>query len=305
MGWLVRKHGLTCDNVLSFEVVTAEGKLITASAAENPDLFWALRGGGGNFGVVTSFEFRVHPVSIVLGGMIIHPRDKAVEVLRFYRQFVESAPEELTLYAVMLSTPDGAPAIAIAGCYCGDLARGEELIKPLRAFGTPLVDAFQPMPFPVLQTMIDAGFPDGNHNYWKSTFLRGLTDEAIAVMVEHANRAASPLSAAIIEYYGGAAGRVAPDATAFPHRQSFYDFAILGQWANPAESPQHIAWARHFYDAMQPFSNGAYLLSFLDQEPDDTIKAAFGSNYSRLATVKKKYDPTNFFRVNHNIKPAG
>jgi hypothetical protein len=243
-------------------------------------------------------------VSIVLGGMVIHPRANAVEVLRFYRSFIESAPEELTLYAVMLTAPDGAPAIAIAGCYCGDLANGEQVLKPLRAFGTPLVDAFQPMPFPILQSMLDAGFPDGNQNYWKSTFLRGFTDEAIAVAVEHANRCPSPLSATIIEYYGGAAGRVASNATAFPHRQAFYDFGVLGQWTNPAESAQHIAWARAFAEAMKPFSNGAYLLSFLDQEPEDTIRAAFGSNYERLAAVKKKYDPTNFFRVNHNIKPA-
>jgi FAD/FMN-containing dehydrogenase len=305
VGWLVRKHGLTCDNVLSFEVVTAEGKVVVASAQEHPDLFWALRGGGGNFGVVTSFEFRVHPVNNVLGGLVIHPRDKALEVLRFYRDFIESAPEELTLYCVMLSTPEGAPAIAMAGCYCGDLAEGERVLQPVRAFGAPLVDAFQPMPFPAVQSMLDAGFPDGNFNYWKFAFLRGLTDEAIAIMVEHANRGTSPLTATIIEHYGGAAGRVAPNETAFAHRNARYHFGVLGQWTNPAESPQHVAWARQFAAAMQPFSSGAYLLSFLDQEPDETIKAAFGPNYDRLAAVKKKYDPTNFFRVNHNIKPAG
>jgi hypothetical protein len=304
VGWLVRKYGLTCDNVISFEVVTAEGKLITASATEHPDLFWALRGGGGNFGVVTTFEFRLHPVNIVFGGLVIHPREKAVELLKFYRKFIESAPEELTLYAVMLTNPEGVPVVAMAGCYCGDLAEGERVLKPVRAFGSPLVDAFQPMPFPILQSMLDAGFPDGNQNYWKSTFLKGLTDEAIAVAVEHANRAPSPLTATIIEYYGGAAGRVAPNETAFAQRKSFYDFGILGGWVNPADSPQNIAWARQFAAAMQPFSNGGYLLSFLDQEPEDIIKAAFGSNYDRLTMVKKKYDPTNFFRVNHNVRPA-
>jgi FAD/FMN-containing dehydrogenase len=304
VGWLVRKHGLTCDNVLSFEVVTAEGKVITASSAEHPDLFWALRGGGGNFGVVTSFEFRAHPVSTVLGGMVIHPRERGADVLRFYRTFVESAPEELTLYAVLLSTPDGAPAIAIAGCYCGDLAEGERVLKPLRAFGPPMVDAFQPMPFPALQSMLDAGFADGRHNYWKSTFLRGLSDEAIGVVVEHAGRATSPLTAVVIEYYGGIAGRVRSADTAFPHRQACYDFGILTQWVSSAETPQQVEWTRRFADAMKPFSNGAYLLSFLDQEPDETIKAAFGPNYERLSQVKAKYDPTNFFRVNHNITPA-
>jgi hypothetical protein len=305
VGWLVRKHGLTCDNVISFEVVTAEGKLVTASATENPDLFWALRGGGGNFGVVTTFEFRVHPVSIVLGGLVIHPREKAVEMLTFYRTFIESAPEELTLYAVMLTNPEGIPVVAMAGCYCGDLAEGERVLGPVRAFGSPVVDAFQPMPFPILQSMLDAGFPDGNQNYWKSTFLRGLTDEAIAVAVEHANRAPSPLTATIIEYYGGAAGRVPTSDTAFAQRNSFYDLGILGAWASPTDSEKNISWAREFAAAMQPFSSGGYLLSFLDQEPDETIKAAFGSNYERLAAIKKKYDPTNFFRVNHNIRPTG
>jgi FAD/FMN-containing dehydrogenase len=305
VGWLVRKHGLTCDNVTSFEVVTAEGKLVIASAEENPDLFWALRGGGGNFGVVTSFEYRVHPVNIVLGGMLIHPRERAVEVLRFYRDFVQSAPEELTLYAVMLSTPEVAPAIAIAGCHCGDLAEGERLLAPLRAFGPPLVDAFQPMPFPALQSMLDAGFPDGAFNYWKSSFLTGLSDDAIDTAVKQANSGTSPQTAVIIEYYGGAAGRVSPGATAFAHRQALYDFGILTRWSNPEESAGQIEWTRRFADAMRPYSSGAYLLSFLDQEPDDTIKAAFGSNYERLVAVKTKYDPTNFFRVNHNIRPAG
>jgi FAD/FMN-containing dehydrogenase len=304
VGWLVRKHGLTCDNVISFEVVTAEGRLITASATENPDLFWALRGGGGNFGVVTSFEFRVHPVNIVLGGLVIHPRDKAGEVLRFYRKFIESAPEEVTLYAVLLTTPEGAPAVAIAGCYCGDPAEGERVLKPLREFGPPLADAFQPMPFPVLQSMLDAAFPDGNLNYWKSTFMGEFPDAAIDVAVEHANRATSPLTAVVIEYYGGAAGRIPSNATAFPHRRMYYDFGILTQWSSPAETAAQIDWTRRFSDAMKPFSSGAYLLSFLDQEPDEIIKAAFGSNYDRLGAVKKKYDPTNFFRVNHNIRPA-
>ena len=226
-------------------------------------------------------------------------------MLKFYRQFIESAPEELTLYAVMLTNPEGVPVVAMAGCYCGDLAEGERVLKPVREFGSPVVDAFQPMPFPILQSMLDAGFPDGNQNYWKSTFLKGFTDEAIAVAVEHANRAPSPLTATIIEYYGGAAGRVAPDETAFVQRKSFYDFGILGGWVNPADSPQNIAWAREFAAAMQPFSSGGYLLSFLDQEPEEIIKAAFGSNYERLARVKKQYDPTNFFRVNHNVRPAG
>src|SRR6516162_4102497 len=189
VGWLVRKYGLTCDNVLSFDIVTADGKPRVASANENEDLFWALRGGGGNFGVVTSFEFRVHPVSTVLGGLVIYPRDRAVEVLRFYRDFTQSAPEELTAYAALLYTPEGIPAVAVIACYCGDVAQGERVFKPLRTFSSPMVDAIQPMPFPQMQTLLDGAFPDGNQNYWKSTFLRELSDDAIALLVERANRA--------------------------------------------------------------------------------------------------------------------
>ena len=208
VGWLVRKYGLTCDNVLSFDIVTADGKPRVASANENEDLFWALRGGGGNFGVVTSFEFRVHPVSTVLGGLVMYPRDRAVEVLRFYRDFTQSAPEELTAYAALLYTPDGIPAVAVIACYCGDVTEGEKVFKPLRTFGSPMVDVIQPMSFPQMQTFLDAGFPHGNHNYWKSTFLREFSDDAIVVLVEHANRATSPLTGVTIEFYGGAASRV-------------------------------------------------------------------------------------------------
>ena len=194
VGWLVRKYGLTCDNVLSFDIVTADGKPRLASSKENEDLFWALRGGGGNFGVVTSFEFHAHPVSTVLGGLIIYPRDRAAEVLRFYRDFTESAPEELTVYAALIHTPEGVPAVAVVACYCGDLTEGQKVLESLRSFSSPIADAIQPMAFPEMQTLLDGAFPDGNHNYWKSTFLRELSDDAIALLVEHANRATSPLT---------------------------------------------------------------------------------------------------------------
>ncbi len=306
VGWLVRKHGLTCDNALSFDLVRANGKPIVASATRNKDLFWALRGGGGNFGVVTSFEFQLHPVATILGGMVVHPRDKAVEVLRFYRDFVESAPQELAVYTVLMTTPDGVPAIAMAACYCGDLAEGERVLQPLQTFGTPLLDAIQPMPFPQMQTLLDDAFPSGNHNYWKSAFLPKLTDEAIAAIVEHANRAASPLTGIAIEYYGGAASRVGNTDTAFAHRAAEYDIAVLTQWTDPAESDQHIEWTRSLARALEPLASGAVLLNFLGEDADrKDIKAAFGANYERLQAVKKKYDPKNFFRVNQNIEPAG
>ena len=303
VGWLVRKYGLTCDNVLSFDIVTADGKPRVASANENEDLFWALRGGGGNFGVVTSFEFRAHPVSTVLGGMVMYPRDRAVEVLRFYREFTQSAPVELTAYIALLHTPDGIPAVAVIACYCGDVTEGEKVFKPLRTFGSPMVDVIQPMPFPQMQTFLDAGFPHGNHNYWKSTFLRDFSDDAIVVLVEHANRATSPLSGVTIEYYGGGASRVGVSETAFAQRQAQYDVVILAQWVDPGESQRHIEWARGLADSMRPFSSGAYLLNFLGEEGEDKIKAAFGPNYDRLKAIKKKYDPENFFRMNQNIKP--
>src|ERR1700746_3919325 len=189
VGWLVRKYGLTCDNVLSFNIVTADGEPLVASTDENQDLFLALRGGGGNFGVVTSFEFRVHPVGTVLGGLVIYPRERAVEVLRFYRDFTQSAPEELTVYAALLHTSEGMPAVAVIACYCGDLTEGEQALTPLRNFSSPVVDTIKPMPFPQMQTLLDTAFPDGNHNYWKSTFLHELSNDAIDVLVEHANRA--------------------------------------------------------------------------------------------------------------------
>jgi hypothetical protein len=303
VGWLVRKYGLTCDNVLSFDLVTADGELRVASVSENEDLFWALRGGGGNFGVVTSFEFRVHPVSTVLGGLVIYPRDRAVEVLRFYRDFMQSAPEELTAYVALMVTPDGVPGVAVIACYCGDVAKGEQVLKSLRSFGSPMVDEIQPMPFPQMQTLLDAAFPDGNQNYWKSTFLRELSDDAIAVLVEHANRATSPLTGVTIEYYGGAASRMGVSETAFAQRHALYSLVIVAQWTDPGESPRHVEWARNLADSMRPFSSGAYVLNFLGEEGEETIKAAYGLNYERLMAVKKKYDPTNFFCLNQNIKP--
>jgi FAD/FMN-containing dehydrogenase len=304
VGWLVRKYGLTCDNVVSFEVVTADAQVVRASAEEHPDLFWALRGGGGNFGVVTSFEYRLHPVSTVLGGLILHPRERAAELLKFYREFTQSAPDELATYAALFTAPDGTAVAALATCYCGDPAEGTRVLEPLRAFGSPLVDAVQSMPFPQMQTVFDAAVPDGNQNYWKSTFLRDLSDPALQTIVSHSNQATSPLTAVLLEQYGGAASRIGENDTAFAHRQAEYDLGILTQWVSRDESERHIAWTRAFADAMTPFRSGALLLNFLGEENDDTIRAAFGSNFGRLVVVKTKYDPTNFFRVNQNIPPA-
>ena len=304
VGWLARKYGLTCDNVVSFELVTADGDVRRASADEHPDLYWALRGGGGNFGVVTSFEYRLCPVSMVLGGLVIHPRERAADLLRFYRSFTQSAPDELAAYAALMYTPDGHPVAAVAVCYSGDLGEGERVLAPLRAFGSPIADLVQPMPMPVMQSLLDGAVPDGNQNYWKSTFLRELSDEAIDTILEHSNRATSPMTAVLVEQYGGAAGRVGTTDTAFAQRHAQYDLGILTQWTDPAESPRHVRWTRGFAEAMGRFASGDYLLNFLGEENDDIIRSAFGANHARLVEVKTKYDPDNFFRVNQNIRPA-
>ncbi len=302
VGWLIRKYGLTIDNVLSFEVVTAAGKVVTASTGENIDLFWALRGGGGNFGVVTSFEFRAHAVSTVLGGLLVHPRSEAVSVLRSFRDFMRTAPDELTAYCALLHGPDGNPIVGIIACYCGEIEEGERVLQPLRSLPSTLLDAIQPLPFPAMQSMLDASFPDGNHNYWKSSMLQDLSDDAIFALVDQSNQMTSPLSSVVVEYYGGAASRVSNSETAFPHRQAPWDIVIAAQWANPAETPKHRAWARGVADAMQPYSTGAHILAALDE--DDVVNTAFGANLEKLAWIKKTYDPANFFRVNQNIKPA-
>ncbi|WP_413992475.1 FAD-binding oxidoreductase [Labrys okinawensis] len=303
VGWLVRKHGLTCDNLLSCEVVTASGDIVTASAESHPDLFWGLRGGGGNFGIVCSFLFQAHPVKTVLGGLIVYPRDQAGAVLRHYRDFMASAPDELTAYAGLVSAPNGEPITAVLACYCGNLTEGERILRPLRSFGTPLQDLIQEMPFPVMQQLADASFPDGTHNYWKSLFLSDLSDDAIDLIVEHGNRAQSPLSATLLEFYGGAAGRVGPDATAFAQRQSQFNLGITAQWIAGDDGDRHMRWARETWNALHHYSGGGYLLNFLGEEAPVAIKAAFGVNHARLVAVKTKYDPTNFFSLNQNVVP--
>jgi FAD/FMN-containing dehydrogenase len=304
VGWLIRKYGMTIDNLLSCQMVTADGKVLTASASENADLFWALRGGGGNFGVVTSFEFQAHPVSTVLGGFLLYPRAVAVDVIRHFRDYIASAPDEVTAYAALLHGPDGSALVGLIICYCGSQAEGERVLQPLRKFGSPLLNGIQPMPFPVMQSLLSASFPDGNQNYWKSTLQRELPDEAISAIVEHANRLQSPLSVAVIEYYGGAASRVSNEATAYPHRNLPWDILFLAQWTDPGQSSMHRDWARSGEEMLRPFSQNAHLLSALDVESEAVIKTAFGPNLERLAAIKKKYDPTNFFHVNVNISPG-
>ena len=304
IGWLMGRCGLACDNVLSFQLVTADGSVRTASADEHPDLYWALRGGGGNFGVVVSLEYRLYPITTVLAGMLMHPLDRANTVIRFYRDFVATAPDELTVYAAALTTPDGFEALAIVPCYCGDnLAEGERLLRPLRNFGPPVADMVGPMPYLALQQMLDPACPYGIRSYWKSSFLRGLSDDAIDTFVSHARSRTSPRTIAVIEHYHGQAQRVPPDETAIPLRQHTFNLVLLSMWETGDPAP-HIAWTREFWTAMQTFSTGSVYVNTLAADDSSRVREAYGQIYERLAEIKAKYDPSNLFRVNHNIRPA-
>ena len=304
VGWLVRKHGLACDNLLSAEVATADGRLLAASEDENPDLFWAIRGGGGNFGVATSLTFRLHPVGTVLGGMVLHPRERAAEVLRFYRDFAPAAPEPLTTSLGLITSPDGVQMVALVACWAGAMEEGEAALRPLRAFGRPVEDRIAPLPFPRMQRLMDDAFPAGRRNYWKSDFLRALPDEAIERIVEHAARAPSPHTAVLIESYTGAAARIAADATAYPHRGAPFNLHLFSAWTDADGDAANVAWTRAAWEALRPYSTGGAYVNFLGDEGEERVRAAYGANHARLAEAKRAYDPGNLFRRNQNVRPA-
>jgi FAD/FMN-containing dehydrogenase len=301
-GWLTRKYGYTCDNLLACEVITADGRIVAADEHTNSDLFWGLRGGGGNLGIVTSLLFQAHPVSTVLGGIVIYSRDQAGAVLRNYRDFMATAPDELTASAGLI-TAEGVPVIAVMICYCGDVDEGARVLKPLRDFGKPVADMIAPMPFSAIQTIAADANPDGIHNYWQSTVMDTLCDEAIEMIVEHSDRSESPLSLTLIQAIGGAVARVDAGATAFPHRQARYNVGIEAKWVEAAVSKKHIAWATGFSDAIRPYSGNASLVNFLGESNPDIVRRAFGSNYARMVELKTKYDPTNLFSLNQNVEP--
>lgn len=313
VGWLARKHGLTCDNLRAVEIVTADGRLLVANEHEHADLFWAVRGGGGNFGVVTAFEYRLHPLTTVLGGMVLHPIERAGEALRFFRAFAAGAPEELsTLFYFFVAPPvtflppelHNTPLVGLAVCYAGDPAQGEEVLRPLRRFGPPLVDEIRPTPYTAMQRLIDAGSPPGLRNYWKAGFLRGLDDDAIATIAAHLARANAPGPFLEVFQFNGAVNRVAPDATAFAHRAAQFDLTIGAKWTDPAADAHQIGWVRDCYTALEPFTTGGVYVNYLGDEGEQRVRAAYGANYDRLATVKARYDPDNLFRMNQNITPV-
>jgi hypothetical protein len=307
IGWLGRTHGLTCDNLLSVDVVTADGQFRTASAEENADLFWAVRGGGGNFGVVTSFEYRLHEVGpTVLAGLLVWPRAMARDVLRAFREFTQGAPENASAYAGLGTSPDGVPIVVVIAFHHGPTEEGEALLRPLRAFGPPVADMIQPMPYIAAQQMLDALNPPGNRVYWKSAVLRNVDDDVLDTIIDHAASTPSPLSAALIEFYGGAINRVGVADTAYPLRDVTYALNAVSAWTDPAQDDANIGWSRGTWEAMQPFSPGSVYVNFLGvgDEGEDRVKSAYGQNYARLAQIKAAYDPTNLFRLNHNIMPA-
>jgi FAD/FMN-containing dehydrogenase len=305
LGWLMGKHGFSCDNVLSADIVTADGQFLTASAREHPDLFWGLRGGGGNFGVVTSFEYRLHPVDAVLAGMVLHPMAHAKDVLRFYREYARSAPDALTAFAALMTSPEGAPVVAIIVGYIGPMAEGERLVAPVRKFGSPIADTIGPMSYVQLNTMLDAAFPYGGvQRYWKSSFLKHLGDDVLDILVTRAATMPSPMSMVGFFHVHGAASRVAPHETACGLRDDQWDYDIISQWLNPEESAHHIQWTREFWTAVEPFATGEVYVNHLDAEEGTRIRAAYSDNYERLVALKNTYDPTNLFRLNQNIKPT-
>jgi len=316
LGWLVRKYGLACDNLLSVDIVTADGQLLTASSTQNQDLFWGVRGSGGNLGVVTSFEFRVHPLSTALGGQVIHPVARAREALQFWRDFAATAPEELTDGAVLMNAPPapfipveahGTPVVGLYAVCTGPIDAAEQVVQPLREFGPPMADSLQPMPFMAFQTMIDGAFPPGFHNYWKSSFLKGLSDEAIDTILSYFTRIPSPMSAVVLEHNGdGAMNRVSETETSFGHRDWSYNLLIVSMWDDPMDADKNIAWTSEFWEAMKPHTTERVYVNYLGDEGEDRVKAAYAApTYERLVTLKNSYDPTNLFRLNQNIKPIG
>jgi FAD/FMN-containing dehydrogenase len=315
LGWLVRKHGLALDNLEGAEVVLADGRTVKANSSEHEDLFWAIRGGGGNFGVVTSFEFKAHPAGTVLAGIVLHPASAAAGAIRRWRDLEAQAPDESTLGALLFHMPDdpslpapirGAPVAGLGGVYAGPLEEGEKALRPLREYGPPLVDKFAPMPYNEAQRMADFLWPPGLHGYWKSSYLKSLDDAAIDIVVDRFARVPSRHTVIVLENYGNSAwSRIPQSATAFGHRTWPWNMVVTSAWPDANDSERNIAWTRELLDALRPYAAPAAYLNYLGgDEGLAGLQAAYGNKLERLAAIKAKYDPTNLFRFNQNIEPA-
>ena len=309
IGWLMAKYGLTLDNLLAVNLVLADGSIVRASADDHADLFWAVRGGGGNFGIAGSFEFRLHPVGpIVIGGLVAFPFPQARQVLRAFRDLAATAPDELMLVAALTTAPDGSGTkiVGVAACHCGSTEAGQAVAAKIRTFGTVAMDAMGPIPYSALNGMLDAAYPAGASNYWKAAFLPRLDDAAIDVLVSAYERCPVPTSAILVENFHGAASRVPIDATAYALRETGFNTLLLGQWMDAAKGKETTAWCREVYAALQPFVGARRYLNYLgaDEEAGTVAEAAYGPNLPRLRRLKKQYDPENLFHLNVNIPPG-
>lgn len=308
IGYLMGRFGVAADNLLSAQIVTADGAILTASNEENPDLFWAVRGGGGNFGIVTSFEYQLHKVGPeILGGLIMFPYDSAVDVLKYFRDLARSLPDEIGMQAGLVHAPDGSglPLSGMIVCCSGSKETGQAHIEKIRQFGSPVMDGLGPITYEGINSMLDESMPRGVCNYWKSGFLSDLPDAAIETMVEGFAKCPSNMGGMFLEHFHGAATRVPVDATAFGLRSTGDNFILVSQWADPSQNEANISWTREMYAAMEPFFSGGMYVNYIDVDGDQrSVQSAYGSNLARLREVKGKYDPSNFFHLNQNILPA-
>ena len=316
-GWLERRCGLTLDNLLSAEIVTADGRVLTASAEENPDLFWALRGGGGNFGIVTSFTYRLHQIGpIIYGGMMVCLPDRAEEILRFLREYMADAPDDLGLGLAFISAPPEpfvpaemhfAPVVGLVVCWTGDMEEGERVLAPIREVAQPVMDMVQPIPYTALQSMLDGGGPPGIRAYMKAEFMPELSDEAIATMAQHGASRPGPMVQLLLEPMGGAIGRVDPNDTAIGSRDAPWCYHALAMWMDPSQEAEdaHIGWARGLAEDLGPYTTTGAYLNLTSDEGDERVRDTFGpEGYARLVELKDRYDPTNLFHLNQNIRPS-
>ncbi len=305
LGWLMGKYGMAVDNLVSAELVMADGSVVTASEDTDPDLFWAIRGGGGNFGIATSLEYTAHPLEMVYGGIAAHPLDAAMEVFDEYRQFTKALPDEVVAFCGLVHAPDGSGHKIVANvlCHCGDLRQAEADLRPIREFREPLLDLIGPMPYPVVNTLLDDGFPKGALNYWKSGFFTELSDIAVQTMVDAFSESPSIMSALVVEHFHGEVTRIDPTATAYPHREPGYNLVLVGEWEDPARTEENIEWVRATWAALEPFMAQRVYVNYMGDDDSGKIRQAYGPNYDRLVELKRRYDPDNVFRLNQNIAP--